>query len=221
LDEKEDITIKKQPAILYCNNIIDAYTTQLSANMQSRFGARELDHDCNFMDLLWNDESRPAAMVVFGHLETKDITGEPPGPRIITFPKKNWPAVPALEIPLGKWIFHQLLDSRLRDLKFWSADPLPLVMLINCSSHELTIKALNSLVEDFHTAGASAIVSTECDITSDVGVRFVEQVLDGMYNKELELGEAIQQFNKDLSASGIAPAFVFTCFGNLNLKFIK
>jgi hypothetical protein len=80
------------------------------------------------------------------------------------------------------------------------------------------VDSLNSIVKDFHTAGASAVIGTECDITTDLGARFVKEIFEGIYKKDLELGEAIRQFNKNLFASGIPLAFVFTCFGNINLK---
>jgi hypothetical protein len=216
-DFNNTIPVDDHSKIFYSYNFRDTYSNALSLKMQE-FTPKviTIEPSTSLMDLLWNLESRPTTLIVFGHLETKPIDQEPIGARIITFPKADWTL--GTGIPPDKWIYPDLLFNYYMNFKKWNDQPLPIVFLINCSSAALTVKSLNSIVKGFHTAGASAIIGTECDITSGLGARFVEEVLGSIYKNGMELGEAIQLFNKNLFASGIPLAFVFTCYGNTNLK---
>ncbi len=218
-DTKVSIQLNSGTGISFCNNVIDNYADELNKTLEGDFKAQKIKSDADLVELLWDVKSRPAALVVFGHMQTTPETGEPNHPRIITFPKAEWQGNAI--IPKEKWIYHELLFNKIKNKDSWQGDPLPVVFLINCSNAGMTVESLNSIVQDFYVAGATAVIGTECDITTDLGARFVKEVLDGLYNKDLELGEAIRQFNKNLFASGIPLAFVFTCFGNNNLKIIK
>ena len=218
-DTKTSIKITGPYGLSFCDNIKDEFATDLDATLENQYNAKRIDHKVDLVDILWQTESRPSALIVFGHMQTLELEDEPPFPRIITFPKLDWPGDPA-NIPNKKWIYHELLHNQLVKSS-WKGDPLPLVFLINCSNAGLTVDSLNSIVRDFHSAGATAVIGTESDISSDLGARFVKEVLDEMYNRSIELGEAIQKFNKRLFESGVPLAFVFTCFGNNNLKLIK
>jgi hypothetical protein len=220
-DVKTTINTAQNKNVIFCDNVNDDYSISLCNKLVNEYPPLvHIKHDSDLFSLLWDKTTRPSSLVVLGHLETKPRVNEPTGPRIITFPKEDWPATAGI-IPPGKWIFHDLLDQKVMDDRPWSDDPLPLIFLINCSNAGMNVSSLSSIVKDFHSAGATAVVGTECDITSGLGARFVSEVMDSVYNKQLELGEAIQQFNKNLFASGIPLAFVFTCFGNINVKMIN
>ncbi len=215
--DADDIVVNPERGIYYSCNVEDIFTTPLTTKMQSfQPAAVVINPDSNLMDDLWNDKLRPSSLVVLGHLERETKTGEPVGPRIITFPRKAWQG--ATPIPENKWIYSELIFRYRKQFNKWKNDPLSLVFLINCSSGDLNVRSLNSIVEEFYLAGASAVVATECDITSPLGVLFVEKVLRSLYEGHNELGEAIREFNWELFAAGIPLAFVFTCYGNTNLK---
>jgi hypothetical protein len=65
------------------------------------------------------------------------------------------------------------------------------------------------------------VIGPEGTIHASIGTRFLTEVLNDIYNNNKELGEAIQQFNKNMFASGAPVAFIFTCFGNSNIKLTK
>ncbi|MEA5259185.1 hypothetical protein VB264_15420 [Arcicella aquatica] len=203
--------------VLYANNFSDPHSESLLAQLRADLPLQEVTHACNLMELLWSEASRPSSLVVFGHLETGTIAGEPDEPRILTFLRDTWPPDGG-NLPLNKWLYHRLLINKIMQDDSWGSAPLPLVFLISCYNATMTVNSLNSLIEDFYTAGASAIVGTECDITPDLGAVFIREVLQSLYRDGKDLGEAIQNFNQNCFRSYNPLAFVFTCFGNSNLK---
>ncbi|NLR62473.1 hypothetical protein HGH93_30555 [Chitinophaga polysaccharea] len=207
--------------IIFSKNSTDQATTQLSSDLQSLPAQlTEITYDKDLLSLLWDSKTRPLVLAVIGHLETNPINGEPDCSRIITFPKALWPAGRG-PIPAEKWIYQQLLQNKIMRDDAWEGDPLPMVFLINCSSMAMNFNSLDSISKAFHTAGAAAIIGTEGTIHASIGTRFLKQVLEDLYLREMELGEAIQAFNKGMFALGAPVAFIFTCFGNSNLKLVK
>ena len=217
-DTKDSINITNG-SFSYCDNITDPFAIDLDNTLEKEYNATRITHepDDDLLKKLWDAKSRPAALVVFGHMQTLIEDHEPKFPRIITFPKASWQGNPA-DIPKSKWIYHEILSEKIEESD-WKDDPLPVIFLVNCSTAGITVGSLNSIVYDFHSAGATAVIGTECNITSDLGARFLKEVLEEMYKNGVELGEAIQKFNKRLFESGVPLAFVFTCFGNNNLRF--
>jgi len=205
--------------VLYSINFRDGFSEALDAHLQMSYPVQAITHDCDWVELLWSEKTRPAALVVFGHLETNVIAGEPEEPRILTFPRDTWPGTSG-NVPLKKWLYHQILINKVIKDSPWTGEPLPLVFLISCFNATMTLNSLNSLVEDFNTAGASAIIGTECDITSDLGAAFIKEMMTSLYTEKKDIGEAIQAFNQNRFRSYNPLAFVFTCFGNSNLKII-
>ena len=214
-----DFTANKN--IILSKNFSNNYSTALdNAMMKLPASITEITYDKDLFKLLWDKQTRPLALIVLGHLETNTFTGEPAYPRIITFPQHTWPKNQGL-IPEDKWIFQQLIQRKIITEDSWDEDPLPLVFLINCSSLMMHFNSLDSISRAFHNAGATAVIGTEGTIHASIGTRFLAEVLNDIYNNNKELGEAIQQFNKNMFASGAPVAFIFTCFGNSNIKLIK
>ncbi|TWF40393.1 hypothetical protein FHW36_10475 [Chitinophaga polysaccharea] len=215
------LSVSANHRIIFSKNSTDQATTQLSSDLQSLPAQlTEITYDKDLLSLLWDNSTRPLVLAVIGHLETNPINGEPDCSRIITFPKALWPAGLGT-IPPEKWIYQQLLQNKIMRDDAWEGEPLPMVFLINCSSMAMNFNSLDSISKAFHTAGASAIIGTEGTIHASIGTRFLKQVLEDLYWKQMELGEAIQAFNKGMFALGAPVAFIFTCFGNSNLKLVK
>ena len=219
-DFTEEVTVKSKSRLFYSRNISDNASDALTGKLQQYVSdVFTVDANSNLMELLWDEGSRPPALIVLGHLETINRDKEPAGPRIITCPRTAWPK--DAQIPPEKWIYGDLLLEYCRRRHRWNNQPLPLVMLINCESADLSITTLNSIVKGFHSAGASAIIGTECLIATGLGARFIDEILEALYKKDKCLGEAIRLFNKRLFASGVPLPFVFTCYGNMSLKMIQ
>ena len=162
----------------------------------------------DLVDLLWNDATRPAVLVVMGHLQQSPITGEPVEERIVLVPKK-------------KWFLASLIMKRLKKMNgvTWE-QPNTLVMLMACSSGATEITTLNNFVTNLNSAGAAAVVGTECLIFSSLVGRFAQEVTSDLWNGK-PLGEAVKFFNRRLVSTGNPLAFAFNCLGNANLKLIK
>lgn len=195
----------------------DYYSKLLEDYLSEKFAAGLTIHqpDVNLMDLLWDNNQRPSILIVFGHMETKMLTGEPGEPRIKTFPGNFVGIDNLLE---DKWIFGKRINQICKAKNSWEGIPFPLVMLINCSAARMNVHDINSIASGFYTAGAGPIICTEINISSGLGYRFVTEVLEGLVFKGLQLGESIRLFNNSVLQTGNPLPFVFTCYGNNNLK---
>lgn len=198
-------------SIFYSYNIDDAWTQQTLASMTKR-KARIIQQADDLIDLLWDDQQRPSSLVVFGHMQLAAMAPEPAVPRILTF--YNPTRTP---VSHKKFIYNKLIDDYWSTKDEWKTNPLPLILMVNCRSNEFDIKSINTIVGSFWTAGAAAIISTNCNIATGLGRRFIEEMLISLYDKNMQLGDAIQAFNQNMFDSGIPLPFVFTAFGNINL----
>jgi hypothetical protein len=148
-------TIRSNPQVGVCLAVgtSDAHTTQMAQELRAKLAKLgavmvELGPGDDLLELLWQSQSRPAVLIVLGHLETKAVPGEPPGPRIVLLPKQ-------------KWLQAQLITDRQIADGDWE-QPRTLVLLMACGSGATDITTLNDLVMALTSVGAAAIVGTEC-----------------------------------------------------------
>ncbi|GGH65781.1 hypothetical protein HNQ91_002008 [Filimonas zeae] len=222
-DNHRKIELSDNSSILLVCNSKDPDTDRLHTTLKKHAQLREdqvvlVNPTMNLMDWLWDNQRRPVMLIVVGHMETQLKANEPEEPRILTFPPSEWNN--STPIPKDKWIYEEILFNYYYTKKRWKDAPLPLVLLINCSSAQLNVTGPASIVRGFWTSGACAIVGTECDITSGLAARFVEEVTGSLLNG-VPLGDAIQLFNSNLVQCGNPPPFVFTCYGSTDLTFTK
>jgi hypothetical protein len=187
----------------------DAHTKQLAQQMSHVLGASFVDTNLSaedLVDLMWDDEKRPAILVVLGHLEMKPITAEPDEPRIVLVPSQKW------------FTANSILKS-LRIKSRWKQQPNTLVLLMACSAGATEISTLNDFVTALTSAGAAAVVGTECLIFSSLVSRFAHDLTTEMWKKKT-LGEAVKFFNRRLVGSGNPLAFVFNYLGDADLTLV-
>lgn len=188
----------------------DAHGKKLSDALASKVGAgiSESPSAQDLIDLLWDDAKRPAVLVVMGHLQKVPVPNEPVEDRIVLVPQKEWFR--------AKPILTRLMKEQGQPWK----QPNTLVMLMACSSGATEITTLDSFVTNLNSAGAAAVVGTECLVFSSLVGRFAEEVTLDLWNGK-KLGEAIKFFNRRLVSNGNPLAFVFNCLGNADLKLVK
>jgi hypothetical protein len=188
----------------------DAHAKRLSDTLSTSMGTGFLDSPASqdLVDMLWDDTTRPAVLVVMGHLQQMPITGEPIEERIVQVPQKQW--------FLASSILKRLMKAKGEAWK----QPNTLVLLMACSSGATEITTLNNFVTNLNAAGAAAVVGTECLVFSSLVGRFAEEVTLDLWNGK-RLGEAVKFFNRRLVSAGNPLAFVFNCLGNADLKLVK
>ncbi|HEX7316317.1 MAG TPA: hypothetical protein VF297_20595 [Pyrinomonadaceae bacterium] len=210
----------QRKGICLATSIDDASATGLATELQDAIkdSVVELTPDDDIYTMLWDSGQRPAVLIVLGHLERNDLMGEPSGPRIMLFPRAKWTKAEA--IPESGW----LRDVEISDWKSqyhrWDAQPLPLVLLLGCATHAVELGAVNDLVKAFSYAGAGAVVGTECTTFSSLAARFAREVTEKVWVEKRTLGQAVLDFNQALITSGNPLGFVFSCFGNVDLKLV-
>jgi hypothetical protein len=186
----------------------DDYAKDLVKQMRAEMGAAfvETDSASDLVDLLWDDTTRPAILVVMGHMQLAHLDGEPKEPRIVLVPKK-------------RWFLASSIMKHLKKKDEWKP-PNTLVLLMACSAGATELTTLNGFVQNLTTAGAAAVVGTECLVFSSLVARFAREVTSDLWNKK-SLGEAVKFFNRRLVSAGNPLAFIFNCLGNSEIKLVK
>jgi hypothetical protein len=159
--------------------------------------------------MMWADPpERPAVLIVLGHLETKPpkIPGEPDRPRIVLVTDKQWltrdDVIRAWKANIVRW-----------------EQPRTLVLLMACDSAATTVDTINNFVTALDSAGAGAVIGTECTVFSGLAARFARELTTTLAGTPgAKLGESITNFRRSLVRSGNPLAFVFHCIGSADVK---
>jgi hypothetical protein len=184
----------------------DDYTKELVKQMSQSLGTSFVETNLSaedLLDLLWDDAQRPSILVVLGHLQLQPVAAEPDEPRIVL-------------VPSQKWLTADLILKRLMLKSRWKKQPNTLVLLMACSAGATEISTLNDFVTALTSAGAAAVVGTECLTFSSLVSRFAHEVTSELWKKKT-LGEAVKFFNRRLVSSGNPLAFVFNYLGDADL----
>jgi hypothetical protein len=182
-------------------------TRRMTQALEEELTAEEIRHwsvDTNLLDTIWNEDTRPSLVVVLGHLETKEIAGEPPGPRIVLAPGRAW--LRGTDI-----VEKEDFDGSMRG-------PRPLVLLLGCGSAAIGVETLNDMYSAFLSCGAVAAVGTESSAFADLASRFAERTVLGLWRHQT-LGTTLRSFRRELLAQGNPLGFSFTAFGDAELGF--
>jgi hypothetical protein len=158
------------------------------------------------LEALWDDRQRPAQLIVYSHLETKDLPGEPPGRRVLFMTGAD-----------REFLLADDLRQRWRRAGFapWR-QPRTVVFLMTCSS--LTDEdLLSDFGKSFHVAGAAAVVGVEVPVFEALVSQFACQVTRAWW-AGAPLGEAIRGFRHQLMVAGNPLGFVFNVLGNADLR---
>jgi hypothetical protein len=153
------------------------------------------------LDLLWQEDERPAVLIVLGHLEKSPVKGEPPGIRIV--------------LPGGKsWLRADDILKRVKK-KEWE-QPCTLVMLMGCETALTELGTLTDFVTALQSARAGAVVGTECVAFSRLLARFATEVTLALWQKT-KLGQAVTEFRRLMLRAGNPLAFVFQAIGGTDV----
>jgi len=170
--------------------------------------ARSLDPGkSSMLDTLWDDQQRPAQLIVYSHLETKDLPDEEDGRRVLFMTGKKREFLLAQDVT-RRW----LRAGR----KPWS-EPRTVIFLMACSSIS-DDDLLSDFAKSFHSAGAAAIVGVEVPIFESLMSRFARQVTRDWWIAQKSLGEAIRGFRYELMSTGNPLGLVFNVLGNADLE---
>jgi len=185
----------------------DVYTQQMVDAVRQKISAAiEMSDSDDLLDLLWQSQKRPTLLIVLGHLETQEVTGEPSGARIVLQPNKQWLQA------------NDITDRQL-DVGDWDDLPRTLVLLMACGSATTDINTLNDFFKALRTAGAAAIIGTECTAFTALVSRFAREVTLDIWDKK-SLGDAVKLFNRRLMAERNPLAFVFNYLGDADLTVV-
>jgi hypothetical protein len=167
------------------------------------------------LDTLWDDARRPAQLILYSHLETRPIEGEPAGPRLVFEGDGSFLSPGDVS---DRWQRPRAQHGG--DFEPW-APPRPVVFLMACHSAAIEQSLLGGFAEAFHTAGALAIVGTEAPAFAALVSEFARTVARAWWSGAVTLGQAVTRFRTELLARGNPLGFVFTALGNSDLKLAR
>ncbi|NTX04120.1 hypothetical protein [Myxococcus sp. CA040A] len=163
---------------------------------------KNLDLSEDVLAPLWSAE-RPPVFIVLGHLETRELQGQPRGPRIVLLQNE-------------KWLQGKHVIDRCRGGKTWGQQPHTLVMVLSCASGAIEPVTVTDFVRAFRHAGAAAVVGTECTAFSGLLGRFGTHVTGSLLAKRT-LGWAITDFRRQLLRERNPLGFIFNVVGSADL----
>jgi hypothetical protein len=211
-----DICLKVTPPVADGVQVSDSFTTTASKALHEwlaeKLGGqfRRLTITDNLYDRLWAEPSRPAVLVVHGHLEdyTDGVGEKRHGVRLESAPG---------------WFLPKSLIDRIQDgERTWSA-PRPLVLLLACESATFEPATVADFVSTLMRVGASAVVGAEVDTRSGLLCRTTRELVELMWlgkdGRRLHLGEAMASVRRRLMLEGNPTGFAVSAFGSAQLVF--
>jgi hypothetical protein len=119
-------------------------------------------------------------------------------------------------VPKSKWLLHRKISERSRRNAASWCQPRSLVFLMACESAATEVSTVNDFVTAWNTAGAGAIVGTECIVGADLAASFAEEVTTELWNGKT-LGEAMTNFRRKAVNNGNPLGLVFHAVGDVDL----
>ncbi|MDP9075380.1 MAG: C25 family cysteine peptidase [Actinomycetota bacterium] len=199
------------PAVRLAIGTRDALTGGLAAALGRTIGTGSVDEIKaaeSLLDVCWSH--RPPVVVVVGHHATASVPGEPSGDRILTGSAEKW-----------------LLDGEVIDRRLtmgdW-ADPHSLVLLVSCGSNAPAARDPTGFALAFSTAGASAVIGTECTVYTPEASQFATTIIDALWGQTepaVTLGEAVRAWRSARLLQGDASAFAFNLLGDADARLVR
>jgi len=161
----------------------------------------DLTADKSLLLRLWDPASRPAVLVVVGHLTNTPVDDEPRRPRIYVRASERFLDTEALRDA-----------KRANGTRRWDAPHRPIVLLLGCDTGRSGLGEVHSFVASLSSAGAAAIVATEEKIDTRLAGDLAAQLVPALGTTGT--GEALRRWRARLMADGNPLGLVFTCFGS-------
>ena len=157
------------------------------------------------LDTLWTDAARPSQIIIYSHLETRVISTQPAGRRLV--------------FTDGSVLRVDDIDGRYDDYDGPWSEPQTVVFLMACGTVAADDEMLSDFATSLHTAGARAIAGTEVVTQAGLLSEFASEVTTAWWAPALtrQLGEVVRQFRIKLLRAGNPLGFVFTLLGNADL----
>jgi hypothetical protein len=182
------------------NAIATPATGEMVTELQRELSAEAVVDVLPSIDLiahLWDDAKRPAQLIVIAHGELDDEAV-----RLVLVPESNWlssDAVTDRELRAGAW-----------------TAPRSVVLLMACRSASTTLETPNDLTMAFDSAGAAAVIGTECSVFSDVAARFAREITLRLW-KGRHFGPSMTEARRVLMGEGNPLGLAFCSVGDADL----
>jgi hypothetical protein len=190
-------------AVAFTIGLTGTFVQEIPNALTQKLGAsvRQIPENEDFLPTLWT-ERRPAILLLVGHYRTKDVTGEPAGPRL-TLPGQRF-------LRPG-----DILKQRESHPENWT-DPRSVILLAACSGGVVDITSVSNFVNIFTRVGAGAVIGPEAIIFEGIARRFAVEMSESLVGGK-SVGAAMLEFRRRLLQSLNPLGLVFTAYGFADL----
>jgi multiple sugar transport system ATP-binding protein len=180
----------------WAQGMVDTLTKKLGS---TRF--EDLLAENSLLTRMWDPQSRPAVLLVVGHLTNTPVADEPDRPRIYVRCTERFLDTDALR-----------RAKQAHGTRRWDPPHRPIVLLLGCDTGRSGLGEVHSFVSGLSSAGASAIVATEEKIDTRLAGDLAGFLVPAL--GRCGVGEALRAWRAGLMADGNPLGLVFTCFGS-------
>lgn len=207
--------VSRGTPVLAAVGITDPETTSMLQTLERELAGTALPWNPrsgqSLVERIW-DAQRPNVLIVVGHLRTDPIVEGPEEPHIVLAEDPyQWLSV--RDIQDAEAVYDPLSDN-----------PRPVVLLLACATAALDMTSMTTLTLALERAGAAAVVGTESPVWTGLVGDFAAQLTIDLWKgrtslgEPVSMGEAVRRYRKRLLTAGNPLGFVFTVFGNADLR---
>lgn len=180
----------------------------LASDLQSKLGTNVVANGPVppvLIDLMFDDQQRPALLIVLGHHDRLARPGEVYHSRI------------QLD-PVSGWLSEQDVSNRAGRMPQAWGSPNSLILLMACESAPTGDQALTNFVQTWITSGAGAVVGTETVVGTRLAADFAQRFTAQFWQDRKELGAVMSAVRAELVSEGNPLGFLFHAIGDLEMK---
>ncbi|GAA5094355.1 hypothetical protein GCM10025760_25490 [Microbacterium yannicii] len=194
--------------VVCTNGTSDKWSDDIATTLSGAFGdlVDDFADDASLLDLLWDEQRRPAVLVAVGHVTTKpDERGEESSaPRMYVRASERYLTVDAL-------VRARLQHKRGR----WVQPRRPIVLLLGCETNRGDLAQAHNLVQGFTSVGAVSVIATEQVIDTRLARDVAVAVVGGL--SATGPGEGLRSWRAQRMSEQNPLGLAFTCFGNADV----
>jgi len=192
------------PAVLCTVGVVDDWVRDMVEGLENRFGGtrfEDLTVATSLLTRLWDQQGRPAVLVVVGHLTNTRKPSEPNRPRIYITSSERFLDTVALR-----------RAKQSNGTQRWEQPHRPIVLLLGCDTGRSGLGEVHNFVSSLSSAGAAAIVATEEKIDTRLAGDLASTIVPAL--GQTGAGESLRAWRARLMTERNPLGMVFTCFGS-------
>jgi hypothetical protein len=194
-------------AVLVSLDELNSYTQEVVAALREASGLEISPFEGGskeLVDRLWAADPRVAIAVLLGHVEFDESAGKLVPPR--------------LALPRGLQFSTGVFTDRFLEVRRWTPEPGPLVMVLGCTTGPVDLGAATTLTSGFLDAGSPWAVGTCAAITEAMASDLAHKLAAAVFAND-SVGQAMRAWREEVLQAGNPIAFACRAVGDVDSGF--